>query len=928
MIKMNNSTYVLLIVSAVFLVGTPISSFSESITTQQLFTDVSSSTITAESSNLEDIVSNISTDPLFHKMVIDAKYINIDRTVLDLDEFEITLFNGDTLAVTKDSVEYIEDWQHYVWYGSTQYDTSVNIALYDDGHMTATINTIHESYKIYSVDAATHIFAQLDFSILPDDHPPDLDISSSAQESLVSDASVSKLGHLPKSVQDQIELLTNSYRGDHDYRNDPNVNPVTIDVFFGYTSKVDDKIRNIDNKIRSAIMDANRSYIRSDLPLGLKLAGLSEIRGYNEISVSGDLANAANPFYDDLDQFRKHVKITKADIGIFLTHYDNDDDEILCGKANEILASHPDTSYAVIRDTCLSGNILAHEIGHLQGAGHNRDQSEIGVFNYENPVFSFGHGSYWIDGSVRSIMSNDCNYDDDVVDTCKRQDVWSSPFNNFQGTARPSGTNDNEYNAKVLYATAPYIASLRGETQAYDDDDVPPTARITAPTITEILEGYLVTITAIFDEALNDKYAPKVTLTHSGGSSSSTYTMKKVTSTKYKADVTLSDDIKGKITVSLSGARDLSGNKIVSNPTSGSSFEVISQNTKDKDNDGIADSVDTKPNSKSKSFSDKSTSNGGSTAGTVTKSGNQEFTITDSTNNSKGISISTTKKQSNNNAASTMSLCSDTVRTSMNHGDSVTVTCSSGNKVTLDADQGSMFTVMYTDKDASGKRDTYKVNMAKGTDIAFDPETSSLTNIAGGKTLAVKTALSSGASSETISVKPGKTVQLPTSGNNNPQPTSLFCDGKTISQLLQSNKYKNTIDNRDGSIASKKIEGTNDADLILASNDHDKILGHGGDDCIIGGKGNNVLVAGAGDDQVYGNGGKDQIYGQNGKDKLFGNDGIDTIKGGNHDDVIFGGASSDTIYGDAGIDSIDGGPGSNDKCITDSKDKPTKQCEI
>jgi uncharacterized repeat protein (TIGR01451 family) len=163
----------------------------------------------------------------------------------------------------------------------------------------------------------------------------------------------------------------------------------------------------------------------------------------------------------------------------------------------------------------------------------------------------------------------------------------------------------------------------------------------------------------------------------------------------------------------------------------------------------------------------------------------------------------------------------------------------------------------------------------------------------------------------------------------------LFCDNKTIEELIESGTY-NLIDNRGG--PSKNLKGTKNADLILAGDNGDKIEAKDGNDCVIGGAGNDKINGGKGNDQIYGQGGDDKISGGQGndiinggdgddkvtggkdndtingnagKDKLHGNQGNDTISGGDGDDKIHGGHGDDTIAGDAGIDVCHGGQGNN-----------------
>lgn len=63
-------------------------------------------------------------------------------------------------------------------------------------------------------------------------------------------------------------------------------------------------------------------------------------------------------------------------------------------------------------------------------------------------------------------------------ETCDRYNVWSNPFRTFGDRTTPAGTVEN-WNARVVFATAPHVASLRGPAQSYDS--VAPTGSIALP---------------------------------------------------------------------------------------------------------------------------------------------------------------------------------------------------------------------------------------------------------------------------------------------------------------------------------------------------------------------------------------------------------------------------------------------------------------
>ncbi|MEO1401024.1 MAG: calcium-binding protein [Cyanobacteria bacterium J06635_1] len=94
------------------------------------------------------------------------------------------------------------------------------------------------------------------------------------------------------------------------------------------------------------------------------------------------------------------------------------------------------------------------------------------------------------------------------------------------------------------------------------------------------------------------------------------------------------------------------------------------------------------------------------------------------------------------------------------------------------------------------------------------------------------------------------------------------------------------------------LEGTDEADTILAYEGDDTVLGEGGNDRIRGQKGNDVLLGDAGDDLLIGNRGNDLLVGGDGSDKLRGGRGSDVLDGFvssslNEIDTLTGGRGGD-----------------------------------
>ena len=89
----------------------------------------------------------------------------------------------------------------------------------------------------------------------------------------------------------------------------------------------------------------------------------------------------------------------------------------------------------------------------------------------------------------------------------------------------------------------------------------------------------------------------------------------------------------------------------------------------------------------------------------------------------------------------------------------------------------------------------------------------------------------------------------------------------------------------------------------------EEVIGSAGDDRMEGDDQANLILGGAGNDQIAGQGGDDQIGGGEGHDRITGNDGDDIIAGNAGADVLYGEGGDDILLADFEDTTIDGGSG-------------------
>ena len=114
-----------------------------------------------------------------------------------------------------------------------------------------------------------------------------------------------------------------------------------------------------------------------------------------------------------------------------------------------------------------------------------------------------------------------------------------------------------------------------------------------------------------------------------------------------------------------------------------------------------------------------------------------------------------------------------------------------------------------------------------------------------------------------------------------------------------------------GTQGDNRLNGTEQADIILTFGGNDVISGRGGDDLIISGGGNDSIGGGGGNDAIFAGSGNDVVGGGNDDDRIFGGKGNDLLDGGAGNDLVSGDQGNDTVLGGTGNDTVFGGAGND-----------------
>ena len=137
-----------------------------------------------------------------------------------------------------------------------------------------------------------------------------------------------------------------------------------------------------------------------------------------------------------------------ADVVAVIT---NDGSGSYCGMATQIASTTAANSFFTVDADCFVNSLtLAHELGHLIGMRHNRQEDN------SSAPYVYGHGYYSTSVSRRTIMSYQC----EAPYNCTRIGQFSNPNLQFPGTSAYTGTYSYEYNVKVLRHRASVIAGV------------------------------------------------------------------------------------------------------------------------------------------------------------------------------------------------------------------------------------------------------------------------------------------------------------------------------------------------------------------------------------------------------------------------------------------------------------------------------------
>jgi hypothetical protein len=218
---------------------------------------------------------------------------------------------------------------------------------------------------------------------------------------------------------------------------------ITIDLMLLYTKNaMKHYIRDPEDVLALAIDETNETFKNSGLGnISLRLVH-SQLIDYD--ATMGDQFTHLYTMVDGLGPFKDVKKLRnekRADIvGLIIDNPDG------CGLSTRI-GPESDEAFFVVHHACATITMsIAHEIGHILGARHDRFVDE------SNVPFAYGHG--YVNGTKwRDMMSYK-----EGCGGCPRIPFWSNPRIMYKG--EPTGTNASD-NARVILEQAERVSKFR-----------------------------------------------------------------------------------------------------------------------------------------------------------------------------------------------------------------------------------------------------------------------------------------------------------------------------------------------------------------------------------------------------------------------------------------------------------------------------------
>jgi hypothetical protein len=347
----------------------------------------------------------------------------------------LPLGNGQFVTLVKtDSV--LQKDGSVVWHGEVpETGERAMLMLWSNALLTGYFAFNGKIFTVESLGGGVNAYAELDRRRLPADHPEPGGRRDSVP--IPSAVPAEKPAPRPAPPEPTVAPFPDGERQALEGK------PITIDVMVLYTGNVAKRyVRDPADLLALAIEEANETFRNSGIGnITLRLVHAEQIE-YDE--TEDDQFTHLYAMVDGIGPFSKVRRLRDekgADIvGLII------DNPTGCGLSTRI-GPTSDEAFFVVHHACAATTMsIAHEIGHILGARHDRF-----VDDNDSPT-AYGHG-YVNGGKWRDIMSYNAG-----CGGCPRIPYWSNPRVLYKG--EPTGTPAAD-NARLILELAERVSNFR-----------------------------------------------------------------------------------------------------------------------------------------------------------------------------------------------------------------------------------------------------------------------------------------------------------------------------------------------------------------------------------------------------------------------------------------------------------------------------------
>ena len=317
------------------------------------------------------------------------------------------------------------------WRGETEgTGEQAALMLWQDGHLSGYFGYNGHIYTVSHMGGDIHTMAEMDPGKLPPDHP-------AMPQSKSADAPIGATTLIAAQPEPAVTPFSDAERKALEAKK------ITIDVMILYTKNAAKHyIRDPADVLFHAIEDANKAF--RDSGLGNITLRLVHTQAIDYDGNHDDHFNHLYRMVDGVGPFKDVKRLRnekRADIvGLIIDNPNG------CGLSTRVGPDSEDAFFVVHHSCALINYSIAHEIGHILGARHDRRvDPTITPYPYAHGYVS---GTAW-----RSLMSYN-----DACGGCPRIPYWSNPRVTYKG--QPTGTPSNDA-ARVILQEADRVSKFR-----------------------------------------------------------------------------------------------------------------------------------------------------------------------------------------------------------------------------------------------------------------------------------------------------------------------------------------------------------------------------------------------------------------------------------------------------------------------------------